>query len=204
MPAEADADDDRIEVVPHLLPEFRAGRGLVRERIGRVVELVREERAGDLGGQGARRGPGSTRDGPCRRPSARCALRRRAPSGAAPSRSTSCPARSAPRDSLSLGRPARGRGRCCPAVASTIVPPGLSRPSRSAASIIATPMRSLIEPPGFCDSSFRNSSQGPVSRRVTRTSGVLPIRSSTAGRTSWVITSPVADRGAIGSGEPGW
>src|SRR5262245_38926359 len=47
---------------------------------------------------------------------------------------------------------------------------------------MATPIRSLIEPPGFCDSSFRNSRQGPVSKRVTSTSGVLPIRSSTAGR----------------------
>ena len=51
-----------------------------------------------------------------------------------------------------------------PAVASTTVPPGCRRPSRSAASIIARPMRSLIEPPGFCDSSFRNSVHGPVSK----------------------------------------
>ena len=30
-----------------------------------------------------------------------------------------------------------------------IVPPGLSRPSRSAASIIGRPMRSLTDPPGL-------------------------------------------------------
>src|SRR5262249_55409043 len=35
------------------------------------------------------------------------------------------------------------------AVASTIVPPGCSRPRRSASSIMAKPMRSLMEPPGF-------------------------------------------------------
>jgi hypothetical protein len=52
-----------------------------------------------------------------------------------------------------------------PAVASTIVPPGFNAPRRSAASIIDKPMRSLIEPPGFAYSSFRNSSHGPVSKR---------------------------------------
>ena len=41
-----------------------------------------------------------------------------------------------------------------PAVASTIVPPGLSRPSFSAASIIETPIRSLKLPPGLTDSSL--------------------------------------------------
>ena len=56
--------------------------------------------------------------------------------------------------------------------------PGGRRPSRSAASIIAVAIRSLIEPPGFWFSSLTKSSHGPVSRRVSRTSGVLPIRSS--------------------------
>jgi hypothetical protein len=42
-----------------------------------------------------------------------------------------------------------------PDVASTIVVrPGSMRPSRSAASSIATPMRSLTEPPGLNDSSL--------------------------------------------------
>ena len=44
-----------------------------------------------------------------------------------------------------------------PEVGSTIVPPGRSRPSRSAASIIASPMRSLFDPPGFMNSSFASS-----------------------------------------------
>ena len=46
-----------------------------------------------------------------------------------------------------------------PLVASTIVVrPGSMRPSRSAASIIATPMRSLTLPPGLNASSLPNSS----------------------------------------------
>ena len=51
-----------------------------------------------------------------------------------------------------------------PEVGSTIVPPGLSFPSRSAASIIASPIRSFTEPPGFRYSSFA-SSCGPAVRR---------------------------------------
>ena len=39
-----------------------------------------------------------------------------------------------------------------------IVPPGLSRPSRSAASIIGRPMRSLTEPPGLSISSLARRS----------------------------------------------
>src|SRR5580692_4262485 len=59
-----------------------------------------------------------------------------------------------------------------------IVSPGLIRPSRSAASIIESPMRSLIEPPGFWFSSLANSRHGPVPSRVSSIMGVLPISSS--------------------------
>jgi hypothetical protein len=41
-----------------------------------------------------------------------------------------------------------------PDVGSMIVPPGLSLPSRSAASIIGRPILSLTEPPGLSSSSF--------------------------------------------------
>ena len=51
-----------------------------------------------------------------------------------------------------------------PAVASIIVPPGLSSPDFSASSMIVRPILSLIEPPGFWFSSFTNSSHGPVSK----------------------------------------
>ena len=62
-----------------------------------------------------------------------------------------------------------------PAVASIIVPPGLSSPDDSAASIMANPTRSLIDPPGLCDSSLTNSSQTPVSNALILSIGVLPI-----------------------------
>ena len=67
-----------------------------------------------------------------------------------------------------------------PEVDSTIVlRPGSIRPSASAASIIATPMRSLTLPPGLYASSFAISS-APQSgaRRVSRTIGVPPTRSA--------------------------
>src|SRR5438105_6021181 len=65
-----------------------------------------------------------------------------------------------------------------PEVGSTIVPPGFSRPSRSAASIIRWPMRSLTLPPGFSISSFaRMVGLTPVVTRWRRTSGVFPIAS---------------------------
>ena len=69
-----------------------------------------------------------------------------------------------------------------PEVGSTIVPPGRSFPSSSAASIIARPMRSLFEPPGFMYSSFARSVAGTSSEiRGRRTMGVPPISSRTVG-----------------------
>ncbi len=70
-----------------------------------------------------------------------------------------------------------------PDVGSMIVPPGLSSPARSAASIIGRPIRSLTDPPGLSISSLASSrgwrSAGPRSRvsRLIRTSGVSPTRS---------------------------
>ena len=51
-------------------------------------------------------------------------------------------------------------------------------PSRSAASIMASATRSLIDPPGFWFSSLRKRRQRPTASRRTSTSGVLPIKSS--------------------------
>src|SRR5215208_160213 len=65
-----------------------------------------------------------------------------------------------------------------PLVGSISVPPGLSRPSRSAASISATATRSLIEPPGFIASIFATScGLSPEARRERRTRGVSPMAS---------------------------
>ena len=64
-----------------------------------------------------------------------------------------------------------------PLVASTIVVrPGSIRPSASAASIIATPMRSLTDPPGLNISSLAKTVAAAVGRRagVSCTIGVRP------------------------------
>src|SRR4051812_40415555 len=63
-----------------------------------------------------------------------------------------------------------------PLVASTIVVrPGSIRPSASAASIIATPMRSLTEPPGLNISSLPKMSAPPSgASRANCTIGVWP------------------------------
>src|SRR5690349_11861867 len=67
-----------------------------------------------------------------------------------------------------------------PLVPSTMVPPALSRPSRSARSMIGIPIRSFTEPPGLKISAFANT--GVRIPRVTllrRMSGVQPMVSST-------------------------
>ena len=64
-----------------------------------------------------------------------------------------------------------------PDVPSMIVPPGLSRPSRSASSIIFTAMRSLIELPGLNVSILATTSAAttPLGMRFSRTIGVSPM-----------------------------
>jgi hypothetical protein len=62
-----------------------------------------------------------------------------------------------------------------PLVASTIVVrPGSIRPSASAAAIIATPMRSLTEPPGLSISSLAKIPTPSGAMRVSCTIGVRP------------------------------
>src|ERR1051326_3458180 len=66
-----------------------------------------------------------------------------------------------------------------PDVPSTMVPPGFSRPARSASSIILTAMRSLIELPGLNVSTFARTVPltTPLVMRLMRTSGVSPMAS---------------------------
>ena len=60
-----------------------------------------------------------------------------------------------------------------PLVGSTIVPPGRSRPRRSASSIIRRPIRSLTDPPGFSCSIFATIvGRSPFPTRDRRTSAV--------------------------------
>src|ERR671929_113050 len=62
-----------------------------------------------------------------------------------------------------------------PDVGSMIVPPGRSRPSRSAASIRRIATRSLIDPPGLKYSTFATTCGAtPAAIRDSRTSGVFP------------------------------
>ena len=55
-----------------------------------------------------------------------------------------------------------------------VVRPGSMRPSRSAASIIATPMRSFTEPPGLATSSLPKTRTPSGTMRVNSTIGVPP------------------------------
>ena len=66
-----------------------------------------------------------------------------------------------------------------PDVPSMIVPPGLSRPARSASSIILTAMRSLIELPGLKVSILASTVPltTPLVMRLMRTIGVSPMAS---------------------------
>src|SRR5689334_18662818 len=74
-----------------------------------------------------------------------------------------------------------------PDVASTMVDPGLSRPCFSASSIMATPMRSLIDPSGLRDSSLATSREGGATICRSVTSGVLP---TVAVTDSWIMSRP--------------
>ena len=82
-----------------------------------------------------------------------------------------------------------------PLVGSMIVPPGWRWPSFSAASIIASAMRSLIDPPGFERSDFTQTSDSGNSFD-RRTCGVLPI-------VLWGIANEIG-RSRGGGGFGGW
>ena len=141
-----DPGDERVDAAVERREDLRAGRAAVHLGVGRVRELVGQEHVGvarELAG--ARRRPRPSR------PSTRSARRARRTGAAARCARGSCPAAaSAPARSPSRRRRSRARCPVLPLVASTIVVrPGSIRPSRSAASIIATPMRSFTLPPGL-------------------------------------------------------
>ena len=52
--AGTDTDDNGIEMVPHLFPDFRTSCALVRERIRRIAELVDVKSARNFFGQAER------------------------------------------------------------------------------------------------------------------------------------------------------
>src|SRR6266576_1467480 len=78
-----------------------------------------------------------------------------------------------------------------PDVGSTIVPPGRSFPSRSAASIIRIPIRSFTDPPGLSISSLASTvGRSPRVTAWRRTSGVSPIASRNESRTC-IVEGPL-------------
>src|SRR3954447_9540695 len=77
-----------------------------------------------------------------------------------------------------------------------IVPPGRSRPSRSAASMSLSATRSLIDPPGLNDSTLATiCGASPCPIRLSRISGVWPTVSRIESLMSCVV--PVAAGGVI-------
>src|ERR671912_432607 len=86
-----------------------------------------------------------------------------------------------------------------PLVGSTIVPPGLSWPDRSARSTMASPIRSLTEPPGFRYSTLASRvGARPRPSRDSRTSGVPPTTSRIESYTS--MPGSIAPARALGDG----
>src|SRR2546421_847535 len=81
-----------------------------------------------------------------------------------------------------------------PLVGSRSSRPGSNSPAASAVSIIALAMRSLIEPVGFCPSSFAKIRTSPTG--FNSTSGVSPTRSSTDAAIVLRIAPPDVDRRA--------
>ena len=82
-----------------------------------------------------------------------------------------------------------------PLVGSTITErPRSIRPSRSALSIIATPIRSLTEPPGLKYSTLATTSPATSApRRGRETSGVLPTTADVSAPTRRVLTDDSID-----------
>ena len=74
-----------------------------------------------------------------------------------------------------------------PEVGSMMVPPGLSAPDASAASIIDSAMRSLIEPPGLARSLLIQTLCVPPNRRLMRMCGVLPMVCRMVSGDAWVV-----------------
>ena len=191
--AGADGDDDRVERAAGLLPDLRRRHVVVRLRVRHVRVLVRLEAAGDLLGEARRDRVVALRRVVVDR------RRRDHDLGAVRAQHRDLLlAHLVRHDEDAGGSPCaprrwRGRRRCCPEVGSTIVPPGFSFPSRSAASIIARPIRSLTEPPGLRNSSFARMRAPPAGdMRSSRTIGVPPTRSRIVGKSRAIGGKPTA------------
>ena len=167
--ARADGDHDRVDLpAVGLLPDLRAGRLVVRLGIGHVRVLVGLEAAGDLLGEAV----GDRVVGLGRVVVDRG--RRDHDLGAVGAEGGDLLLAHLVRHhedaavALLRRRRSQARRRCCRRSARRSCRPGRSFPSRSAASIIASPIRSLFEPPGFRNSSFASSVGGTSRHRSGR------------------------------------
>src|SRR4051812_5747168 len=83
-----------------------------------------------------------------------------------------------------------------PLVGSTMVPPGFSLPSRSAASMMREAMRSFEDPPGLRYSTLaRIVGASPAVTLLSLTSGVLPMRSRTV--LAYFMVVPIYQRASV-------
>ena len=156
--AGADAGDEVRDPAFGLAPDLGPGGPLVLGRVGGVGVLVGPERARRLAREPVgdrvvgRRGPrAAPRWGTPPR-------RRRRRAAARPSPRSSCRTSRRCSGSRAARRRWRARHRCCPRWARRSCRPGWSRPSRSAASIIATAGRSFTLPPGLTISTLARRS----------------------------------------------
>ena len=172
--AGADSGDEDVDLAVGVVPHFFGGGGAVDRRVGRVLELLRDEVAlvglGQFLGLGDRARHALGARGQDR-------VRRRRPAAAAPLdahrlRHGQCQLVAAGRATIASAMPV------LPLVGSRMIVSGLSRPASSAASIRATPRRSLTLAAGLKDSKLGdNVAPTPSVTRFSRTSGVLPTSS---------------------------
>ncbi len=171
-PAGADAGDEGADLAVGVAPDLLGRAAAMDLRVGGVGELLRHEALALLADLSRpARPPRSSRPA-----TASHAPRRRRRAGASPARGSSPRAWSGSARSRAPRRPSPARSRCCRWSARRS-PSGRARsaPSSSAASIIATPIRSLTEPPGLKYSSFAQTSAfRPSASRFRATSGVPP------------------------------
>ena len=172
----------RVHLAARLLPDLGPGRLVVRLRVRLVRVLVGLEGAGDLLGEAVRDrvvalGRGRRDGGRADDDLGAVAAQERA-------LLLGDLVRHDEHAAVALDRRGDGEARrpCSRSSAPRSSRPGLSFPSRSASSIIRSPIRSFTLPPGLMYSSLARS-VGPSSlpTRCSRTSGVPPTRSRTVG-----------------------
>ena len=147
--AGADARDEVRDAAARLLARSRA-RSSARARAGSPGSSTdRDGTRPASRARGARRSSSTSAGLRAAPPWGTRRPRRRTHAATRPSRRSSCRSSRRCSGSRAARRRSRGRRRCCPTSARRSCRPACSRPSRSAASIIAIATRSFTLPPGF-------------------------------------------------------